>query len=100
MACCRRWFGNSRRIRECCSCGRVGQPVVEYQPECTKRSRSRIEESSRKSKHKSCGNSPFHGCSVTDIAKSVFLLFLSDLGSGGYYWVSERPDRLTTSASL
>ena len=29
-----------------------------------------------------------------------FLLSLSDLGGGGYYWVSERPNRLTTAARL
>jgi hypothetical protein len=29
-----------------------------------------------------------------------FFLSLSDLGGGGYYWVSERPNRLTTAARL
>ena len=31
---------------------------------------------------------------------SVFLSSLSDLAGGGYCWVSERPDRLTTAARL
>jgi hypothetical protein len=29
-----------------------------------------------------------------------FSLSLSDLGGGGYYWVSERPNRLPTAARL
>jgi hypothetical protein len=33
-------------------------------------------------------------------AKVSFSLSLSDLSGGGYYWVSERPARLTTAARL
>src|SRR6266699_4029908 len=71
MVCSCGWFGNSRRIRKCSSRGRVGQPVVQHQPERTKRGGSRIEESGGKSKRKSRGNSPFIGCSVTHVAKSA-----------------------------